>query len=291
MATALAPDSSQAAIGTTTQCCIAGGGPAGMMLGYLLARAGVRTIVLEKHADFLRDFRGDTVHPSTLRIMDELGLLDAFLRRPHRRLAVLGGWFGQERVQLGDFRWPADALRASSPSCRSGSSSTSSPARRGSCRRSTLQMRAEVTGLVEADGRVAGVRGTSSRGRVRDPRRLHRRLRRSPLDRAGGGAASRSRTSARRSTCSGFASAATRDGRRRPGAGSCPGHFIVTIDRGDYWQCAFVIPKGGAEALRRQASRSSASRSSRPLPMLAPRIGETSARGTTSSCSPSRSTG
>src|SRR6476469_3331236 len=82
------------------QCCVVGGGPAGMMLGYLLARAGVRTIVLEKHGDFLRDFRGDTVHPSTLRIIDELGLLDAFLERPHQKLEVIGGWFGKEHVQL-----------------------------------------------------------------------------------------------------------------------------------------------------------------------------------------------
>src|SRR5437667_10342281 len=67
------------------QCCIAGGGPAGMMLGYLLARAGVRTVVLERHADFLRDFRGDTVHPSTMQIMKELGLLEEFLKRPHSK--------------------------------------------------------------------------------------------------------------------------------------------------------------------------------------------------------------
>src|SRR5215467_5712492 len=75
-----------------------------MMLGYLLARAGVRTVVLEKHADFLRDFRGDTVHPSTLRILDELGLLDAFLARPHSRLHRLTGWVGSHRVELADFR-------------------------------------------------------------------------------------------------------------------------------------------------------------------------------------------
>ena len=66
-----------------TRCCIAGGGPAGMMLGLLLARAGVDVIVLEKHGDFLRDFRGDTVHPSTLELMHELGLLASFLQRPH----------------------------------------------------------------------------------------------------------------------------------------------------------------------------------------------------------------
>ena len=72
-----------------TQCCIAGGGPAGMMLGYLLGRAGVNTVVLEKHADFLRDFRGDTVHPSTLLIMQELGLLDEFLKLPHSKIRRL----------------------------------------------------------------------------------------------------------------------------------------------------------------------------------------------------------
>ncbi len=70
---------------TKVQCCIAGGGPAGLMLGYLLARAGVEVAVLEKHADFLRDFRGDTIHPSTLEIMYELGVLDRFLKLPHRR--------------------------------------------------------------------------------------------------------------------------------------------------------------------------------------------------------------
>ena len=75
-----------AAQSVTTQCCIAGGGPAGMMLGFLLARAGVDVVVLEKHADFLRDFRGDTIHPSTLELMHELGLLDEFLKRPHQEV-------------------------------------------------------------------------------------------------------------------------------------------------------------------------------------------------------------
>ena len=73
-----------------TSCCIAGGGPAGMMLGFLLARAGVDVLVLEKHADFLRDFRGDTIHPSTFELMYELGLLDDFLKRPHQELREIG---------------------------------------------------------------------------------------------------------------------------------------------------------------------------------------------------------
>ena len=80
-----------------TKCCIAGGGPAGMMLGFLLARAGVDVIVLEKHADFLRDFRGDTIHPSTLELMYELGLLDDFLKRPHQEVRELAAQIGSER--------------------------------------------------------------------------------------------------------------------------------------------------------------------------------------------------
>src|ERR1700721_202355 len=85
-----------------TGCCIVGGGPAGMMLGFLLARAGVEVAVLEKHADFLRDFRGDTVHPSTLECMYELGLLDDFLKLPHREIVNLNMQIGSERIPLAD---------------------------------------------------------------------------------------------------------------------------------------------------------------------------------------------
>jgi 2-polyprenyl-6-methoxyphenol hydroxylase-like FAD-dependent oxidoreductase len=87
----------------TTQCCIAGGGPAGMMLGFLLARAGVDVVVLEKHADFFRDFRGDTVHPSTLELMYELGLLDEFLKVPHQKIEKLSAQIGATRLAMADF--------------------------------------------------------------------------------------------------------------------------------------------------------------------------------------------
>ncbi len=92
----------------STKCCVVGGGPAGMMLGFLLARAGVEVVVLEKHADFLRDFRGDTVHPSTLELMHELGLLDEFLKQPHQKVERLSAQIGGERIQS----WPI------SPICR-----------------------------------------------------------------------------------------------------------------------------------------------------------------------------
>src|SRR5436305_9865283 len=84
------------------RCCIVGGGPAGMMLGYLLGRAGVDTIVLEKHADFFRDFRGDTVHPSTMQVMDELGLIDGFLKLPHQKIRKMDGQFGGTSIRISD---------------------------------------------------------------------------------------------------------------------------------------------------------------------------------------------
>src|SRR5690242_9950122 len=87
----------------TTRCAIAGGGPAGMMLGFLLARAGVDVVVLEKHQDFLRDFRGDTIHPSTLEVMAELGLLDRFLERPHTKIRTAAGRIGGQLFEIADF--------------------------------------------------------------------------------------------------------------------------------------------------------------------------------------------
>src|SRR3954468_7675784 len=86
-----------------TRCCIAGGGPAGMMLGLLLARSGVDVVVLEKHPDFLRDFRGDTVHPSTMEVMHELGLLDAFLARPHQEIRDIGLSLNGHTVRVANF--------------------------------------------------------------------------------------------------------------------------------------------------------------------------------------------
>ena len=88
----------------STQFCIAGGGPAGIMLGFLLARAGVRVTVLEKHADFFRDFRGDTVHPSTLELLSEIGLIDDFLHTPHQKVETLSAQIGDDRMQVADFR-------------------------------------------------------------------------------------------------------------------------------------------------------------------------------------------
>ena len=116
------------------RCCVVGGGPAGMVLGLLLARAGVEVLVLEKHADFLRDFRGDTIHPSTLEVIHELGLLDRSCALPHQEATQLTARSGAPS------RSPTSAtcrhIAASSPSCRNGTSWTSSPGRPPATRRS-----------------------------------------------------------------------------------------------------------------------------------------------------------
>jgi 2-polyprenyl-6-methoxyphenol hydroxylase-like FAD-dependent oxidoreductase len=262
-----------AAASTTTRCCIVGGGPAGMMLGYLLARAGVATVVLEKHADFLRDFRGDTVHPSTLRVMDELGLLDAFLARPHRRLHRITGWVGAEQVRLGDFGCLPGryAFIAMMPQWEFLDFLAGEAGRLPAFR---LRMRADVTGLVTAaDGRVAGVRGTGPEGAFEV------------------GADCTVGCDGRHSTVRAAAGLAVEDvgapidvlwfrvardatGEDTSLARLAPGRIVVTIDRGDYWQCAFVIPKGGADALRREPIETFQAQVLEAAPSLAAHIGD-----------------
>src|SRR4029453_11124175 len=137
--------------------CIAGGGPAGMMAGLLFARAGIRTTVLEKHGDFLRDFRGDTVHPSTLRLFSELGLLDRFLERPHNKVHGIGAYVGSRRIEVADFshfdpRWNFTALMPQWDFL----DFVADEARKYPS--FTLLMNAEVLGLVSEHGRCQGVR-------------------------------------------------------------------------------------------------------------------------------------
>src|SRR5271156_5318956 len=146
-----------------TQCCIAGGGPAGMMLGFLLARAGVRVVVLEKHADFFRDFRGDTVHPSTLELMYELGLLDEFLKLPHQKVETLSGQVGAEHLQMADFRHLPTHCKfiALMPQW----DFLNFLAEKGKrCSTFDLRMQAEAIDLIEENGRIAGVRAKTPDG-------------------------------------------------------------------------------------------------------------------------------
>src|SRR5947199_2694975 len=146
-----------------TRCCIAGGGPAGMMLAFLLARAGVDVVVLEKHADFLRDFRGDTIHPSTLELMHELGLLSEFLARPHQEAPRLTGWVGDAEVTVADFSHLPTHCRfiAFMPQW----DFLNFLAEHGRAYPTFhVRMRAQVTGLIDEGGRVAGVRAATPDG-------------------------------------------------------------------------------------------------------------------------------
>ncbi|RYY48889.1 MAG: FAD-dependent oxidoreductase, partial [Comamonadaceae bacterium] len=146
-----------------TRCCIAGGGPAGMMLGLLLARAGVQVTVLEKHADFLRDFRGDTVHPSTLEVLHELGLLAAFLQRPHDKAWDIRVAIGNEEATIADFR-RLDArcgFIAMMPQWEFLDFLRDEAVRLPNFR---LLMQARAESLVEAQRRVTGVRVATPEG-------------------------------------------------------------------------------------------------------------------------------
>lgn len=251
----------------TATCCIAGGGPAGMMLGFLLARAGVDVLVLEKHADFLRDFRGDTIHPSTLEVMHELGILSEFLKLPHQKLQTIEAEFGAKTLTLADFRHlPAECRYvAFMPQWHF----LDFLARQGAaCPGFSLRMEWEATALIEGGGRVQGVRAQSPGGAV--------------AIRADLTVAADGRTSVLRAQ-SGLA---VRDFgapmdvmwfrlERGPGKPDQPlgrfgaGFILIAIDRGDYWQCGYVIPKGAQERIRAAGFDAFRDRIARHAPALA----------------------
>ena len=231
-----------------TRCCIVGGGPAGMMLGYLLGRAGVETLVLEKHADFFRDFRGDTVHPSTLQVMDELGLIDGFLKLPHQRLQTMDGKFGAASIRIADLsrlkvNYPFIAFM---PQWDFLNFLRESGKRFASLK---VMMSTEAVDLLRDGERVTGVKAKTPDGvidiaadltiacdgrhsLVRDRAGLEVEEIGAPMDvlwfRAG-----------------------KREGESENlFARVDPGKMMVTFDRGDYWQCAYVIPKGQYDAVK-----------------------------------------
>ena len=254
------------------RCCIAGGGPAGMMLGYLLARAGVETVVLEKHGDFLRDFRGDTVHPSTLEVMHELGLLEEFLRRPHQKVFELGGQIGAETVMLADFRrLPVRCgFVAFMPQWDFLDFLAQHGGRLPSFR---LRMQAEATELVEEDGRIAGVRGQDPEGpfEVRAELTIAADGRHSVL---------RERAGLQVDEFGAPMDVLWMKLSKRPGDPSTvlgrinAGRVFVTLDRGGYWQCAYVIPKGGYDHVRRAGLAALREGIAAVAPLFADRTGE-----------------
>ncbi|HLW43695.1 MAG TPA: FAD-dependent monooxygenase [Candidatus Acidoferrales bacterium] len=224
-----------------TQCCIAGGGPAGMMLGFLLARSGVDVEVLEKHADFLRDFRGDTIHPSTLQVMYELGILEEFLKRPHQELREITGQVGNETATIGDFthlpthckflalmpQWDFLNFIAEQGKRYAGFH---------------LRMQAEVTDLIRENGRVAGVQAKTPNGGLEVRAEL-------TIGADGRRSAVRERAELEVVNLGApmdvlWMRISRRDSDPRQTFGHVEaGRILVMLDREEYWQCAFVIPK------------------------------------------------
>jgi len=231
-----------------TRCVIAGGGPAGIMAGYLLARAGVPVIVLEKHADFFRDFRGDTIHPSTLELMYELGLLDEFLQQPHQEVRELRAAVNGQAVPIADFtklptrckfiafmpQW--DFLNFLSERAKDFPSFQ-------------LLMEHEVIDLTFDQGRVTGVRAKTPNGEleIRADLVIGADGRHSVIHKCAGleleefGVAIDAlwmRISKKQ------------DDPKQTLGFFQQGKLVVLLDRGDYWQCGFVIPKGGFDAIK-----------------------------------------
>src|SRR3984957_3278518 len=229
------------------QCCIAGGGPAGMMLGYLLGRAGVKTLVLEKHADFLRDFRGDTVHPSTLMIMKELGLIDDFLKLPHSELRALSAEIGDNSIKIGDFSHISAPCRfiALMPQWDFLNFLADKGRRFPALQ---VMMSAQVTGLVEDGERVVGVMATTKEGafEVRADLVIGCDGRKSTV-RAESGLVVQDLGSPVDGL---WFRLSKKAGDPEQGLGRLrAATMIVTVDRTEYWQCAFVIGKGGIERI------------------------------------------
>ncbi|HTO54373.1 MAG TPA: FAD-dependent oxidoreductase [Myxococcota bacterium] len=254
------------------RCCIAGGGPAGMMLGLLLARAGVDVVVLEKHADFLRDFRGDTVHPSTLEVMHELGLLPALLARPHQEVRQLALVISGRRMQVADFTHLPSHARfvALMPQWDFLDFVAEHAQKLPSFR---LLMRSEVVDLVRDGTRVTGVRARGPAGELAIA---------SDLVVAADGRHSRVRERAGLEVQDFGAPIDVIWLRvsRKPGDPSqvfghlSAGHLLVLLDRGDYWQCAYVIRKGARETLEREGLGALRGRIASLVPFLADRVHE-----------------
>ena len=236
------------------RCCIVGGGPAGMMLGYLLGRAGIDAVVLEKHADFFRDFRGDTVHPSTLQVMDELGLIDEFLKLPHQQLQKMDGMFGGTSVRIADLsrlnvKYPFIAFMPQWDFLNF--------LRESGKRFASLKVMMKHGGDRSdpwSASTVAGVRAKTPEGRSRSSADLtigcdgrHSIVR----ERAG---------LAVEEIGAPMDVLWFRAGKRADETESLfarvePGKMMVTFDRGDYWQCAYVIAKGQYDAVKARGLR------------------------------------
>jgi len=229
--------------------CIAGGGPAGMMLGYLLARAGIEVVVLEKHADFLRDFRGDTVHPSTLEVMHELGLLEGFLKQPHQRVLKVRGRIGSDEIVMGDMAYLRARCRfvAMMPQWDFLNFLAEQGRRYPTFH---LRMQTEVTGLIEEHGRIAGIRGNTPSGPVEIRADL-------VVGADGRNSVVRERAGLVVEDIGAPMDVLWMRLSKHTGDPELLGYanrgkMLVLLDRGSYWQCGFVILKGATEEIRKK---------------------------------------
>lgn len=256
----------------STRCCIAGGGPAGMMLGLLLARAGVEVLVLEKHADFLRDFRGDTIHPSTLEVMHELGLLERLLLLPHQKVSRINAQFGDLALTVADFSLLSTPCPfvAFMPQWDFLTFLVEEAARFSTFR---LRMQTEVTSLIEERGRIVGLQAETAEGRCE--------VRADLIVGADG----------RHSTVRAAACLPAEEFgapmdvlwfrlSRRAGDPDDPigrfdrGRIFIMLNRGDYWQCGFVIPKGSRDLLQGKGLPAFREGVAQLAPFVADRVGE-----------------
>jgi 2-polyprenyl-6-methoxyphenol hydroxylase-like FAD-dependent oxidoreductase len=256
----------------STQCCIAGGGPAGMMLGFLLARQGVDVTVLEKYPDFFRDFRGDTIHPSTMQVLHELGLLAEFLKLPHTEARELAGMLGPNEVVLADFshlKGPAPFI-AFMPQWDFLTFITTHARQYPHFH---LLMHTAATGLLKTGGEVGGVRAQGPDG----PMEIHADL----------VVAADGRHSTLREKCgmTPISSGAPMDVlwfrlSRQPSDPTLTfgridhGQMTVLIDRGAYWQCALLIRKGDFNSLQTQGLPALRARIATLLPWTSSRLHE-----------------
>ena len=257
---------------TTTRCCVVGGGPAGMMLGFLLARAGIDVVVLEKHADFLRDFRGDTVHPSTMQVMHELGILDAFLTRPHSEIRTIGVQIGDSFLQVADFsHLPTQAKFIAFMPQWDFLDFIAEQANRFPTFR--LMMRTEATDLIREGDQMIGVRARGPDGMLD----IHAQLiiacdgRHSTLrDAAGFGVVE---VGAPMDVLWLRLSKHADDPAQTLGRIDA-GRIFIMLDRNDYWQCAFVIPKGGIDEVHANGLEAFRAEIVRLAPFLQDRVQE-----------------
>ena len=256
----------------SVRCCVAGGGPAGIVLGLLLARAGVDVLVLEKHADFLRDFRGDTIHPSTLEVMHELGFLGDLLELPHQKATRINGQFGDLALTIADFtHLPTHCgFVAFMPQW----DFLNFLAERGA-RYPTFQLRmqAEVTGLIEDGGCIVGLQATTPDG----PLEVRARL---IVGADGRHSVVRARAGLQVDEFGAPMDVLWFRLSRQPGDPENPvgrfdtGRIFIMLPRDEYWQCGFVIPKGSYEQVQANGLPALRDNVARLAPFATDRVGE-----------------